>query len=105
MLHKCDLDKILVVLFCPDLMFCFLHAFVIGKELSKELHKKAGVQKNLWVRLSPYNCHRCFFYQISKNVCNNQIGLKIVLFHLEINYDTGIKHPAPRNITTSEILF
>ena len=38
------------------------------------------------------------FYQVSKNVCNNQIDLKIHWFHLEINYDTGIKHPAWKNI-------
>ena len=95
--NKCYTSVILIkfwlCFFCPDLMFYFLHAFVIGKELTRELHKNTcGSGFPLATVIA------VFFYQISKKFCNNQIGLKIVWFHLEINYDTGIKHPAQRNI-------
>ena len=93
--------------FCPDcvlLSSCICGQFylqwwmIIVRNIQWNC-TKVGVQKLVGQAFPLTTVTAVFlFYQLSKNVCNNQIGLKIHWFHLEINCETGIKHPARKNI-------
>ena len=75
--------------------FYLLWWLVISKD--NRTAQKVGVPK-LVGQAFPLTTVTVVFLPTQRKCFNNLIGLKISWFHLEINYDTGIKRPARRNI-------